>query len=349
MILLLVVAWLSFLITMWIIPRLIKGLVHRKMVVRDYYKERGTEIPSKGGLVLLFTCVFTITIIPLIVYATRNTFHYANLDFFNTPYFVEINVYITLVLLAFGIFGMFDDYLDIGRLIKTSFPLLFAIPLIMAIDPHYLSIPLYGQLDLHDTIFWIITYRAIFRFMIIPVYILVTSNLTNMHSGFNGLSSGTSLLVLWTLIFKAFADGSSGDIVAIGAFGGGLLALWLYNRYPAKIFEGNTGSLMIGASIGICIVVKGYLLAGFVMLIPHTINFLMWVYWRLRFKMEPENPKYKPIKFGWMRNDGTLWVPNPLTLKWVLPYYFRLNEPQAVYAMYALTAVFCLIGLFIPY
>ena len=76
------------------------------------------------------------------------------------------------------------------------------------------------------------------------------------------------------------------------------------------------------------------------MLLPHTINFWMYVYWRVK--------KYPQVKFGKVREDGTLEVPNNLTLKWVLPYYRNVTERQATYAMYAVTAVFCIIGILIP-
>ncbi|MFO7619362.1 MAG: hypothetical protein R6W91_06905 [Thermoplasmata archaeon] len=40
-------------------------------------------------------------------------------------------------------------------------------------------------------------------------------------------------------------------------------------------------------------------------------------------------------------------MPNRLTLKWVLPYHFRMTEVQVVYSMYMLTLVFCVLGLFV--
>jgi UDP-N-acetylglucosamine--dolichyl-phosphate N-acetylglucosaminephosphotransferase len=100
------------------------------------------------------------------------------------------------------------------------------------------------------------------------------------------------------------------------------------------------GSLTVGASLGVMIVMQGFIVSGFIMLIPHTINFLMYVYWRVK--------KYPQFKFGKTRDDGTLEVPNNLTLKWVLPYYFRVTEKQSTYAMFAVTAIFCVIGILIP-
>ena len=76
---------------------------------------------------------------------------------------------------------------------------------------------------------------------------------------------------------------------------------------------------------------------GVIILIPHIANFLMYVYWRVK--------RVQDSKFGRIREDGTLDVPNPLTLKWVLPYYSRMTEQQATYIMYGLTVMFGVIGL----
>jgi len=75
----------------------------------------------------------------------------------------------------------------------------------------------------------------------------------------------------------------------------------------------------------------------------------MYVYWRLMHRRHPEDGRWKIAKFGHVRDDGTLEVPNCLTLKWVLPYYHRVTEKQAVLAMYTLTILFCVVALFIPY
>jgi UDP-N-acetylglucosamine--dolichyl-phosphate N-acetylglucosaminephosphotransferase len=141
---------------------------------------------------------------------------------------------------------------------------------------------------------------------------------------------------------------SEGVLVLSCMLGATLGFLW-YNRYPARILLGNVGSLALGVTIGAAIVVSGFLVAGFVMLIPHTVNFLLYVYWRVMHRLYPEDKRWQIVKFGRVRDDGTLEVPNRLTLKWILPSYIRMTEKQAVLAMYALTIPFCVLGLFIPY
>ena len=43
--------------------------------------------------------------------------------------------------------------------------------------------------------------------------------------------------------------------------------------------------------------------------------------------------------------DGTLDIPNRLTLKWIPNYYFELNEGQSTLVMYAITLAFCIGGI----
>lgn len=350
MFLILVISLLSFAFTMYFIPFLIRGLTERGVVVKDYYKLKPTYIPDKGGLAIMFACGLMICLFPILVYLTRRFIDIFKISFIaREPYILPMNDAIILTVLVFGIFGLMDDYIDLGRPLKAILPVFFTTPMILAVDPNYLELPLVGMVDLQTNIVWVITYSVFFRFVIIPLYILVSANLVNMHSGFNGQATGTTLIVLVALIVKSqWMLNATSDIVAIGAVAGALAALWWFNFFPSRIIEGNNGALMIGSAIGIIIAAKGFLISGFIMLIPHTVNFLLYVYWRVQRLRFPKDPAYRARKFGKIRKDGTLKVPNRMTLKWVLPYHYRMTEKQAVLAMYLLTAIFCIIGLLIP-
>ena len=104
---------------------------------------------------------------------------------------------------------------------------------------------------------------------------MVVSNLVNMHSGYNGLQSGLSIIILSTLLVKSYYDGIFTNIFPAVAFLGGMLAFWLYNRFPAQIFEGNIGSLMFGSVIGCVVVLQEYWWFAFWILLPHTFNFIL--------------------------------------------------------------------------
>ncbi|VVB85559.1 Phospho-N-acetylmuramoyl-pentapeptide-transferase [uncultured archaeon] len=269
-------------------------------------------VPTGGGLAIMLAVLFSISI---------NSLFYK----FDAANYVALNV-----IILFGLFGILDDMINIGRPAKLVLMYYCSYPLMQYATHSQVLFPLIGHVD----------FGIFYSQLIVPTFVLVAANLVNMHSGFNGMSSGLSIIVLISLIIKSLMTGSIDNIIAIIAITGATLGFYLFERYPSRIFWGNIGSLTVGASIGVLIVMQGYIISGFIMLIPHTINFLMYVYWRVK--------KYPQVKFGKVRDDGTLEVPNQLTLKWVLPYYRRVTERQATYAMYAVTIVFGIIGILIP-
>lgn len=309
-------AGLVFLFPFFIIlattPYLIRKLTKKGLVVRDFYKKRNRMVPTGGGIAIMLAALFSMSI---------NSLFYK----FDVANYIALNV-----IVLFGLFGVLDDMIDIGRPAKLVLMYYCSYPLMQYATHSQVLFPLIGNVD----------FGIFYSQLIVPTFVLVTANLVNMHSGFNGMSSGLSIIILFSLLIKSFMTGSINSIMAIIAITGATLGFHLFERYPSRIFWGNIGSLTVGAAIGVMIVMQGFIFSGFVMLLPHTINFLMYVYWRIK--------KYPQVKFGRIRDDGTLEVPNPLTLKWVLPYYRRVTERQATYAMYGVTAIFSVIGIIIP-
>ncbi|MGA2913311.1 MAG: UDP-N-acetylglucosamine-1-phosphate transferase [Methanoregula sp.] len=305
-----------FLIMMIAMPYIIPKLKEKGHFVRDMYKKGFPEVPVNGGLILLLFAIFSLSILTL----------------FYGKIITPINFTIIVVVALFALYGMLDDMVNIGRPAKLILLYYCAYPLIPFITTSVLILPFIGEVDL----------SLIYLQIVIPTYVPVVANLVNMHSGFNGLAPGLSLILLSTLLLKTFLYGNIYNALFIICLTGALLAYFFFENYPARILWGNLGALSVGAAIGALIVTQGFVVSGFIMFIPHTVNFLMYVYWRLNLR------KYPLTKFGRIRNDGTLDVPNPLTLKWVLPYYFRMTERQGAYAMYGLTALFCVIGFYYP-
>jgi UDP-N-acetylglucosamine--dolichyl-phosphate N-acetylglucosaminephosphotransferase len=307
---------IPFLFIILSMPYIIRKLTANNHVVKDMYKISLPDIPTNGGLPILLVAIFSLSILTL--------FYAKNI----TP----INYTIIVVVVLFALFGLLDDMVNIGRSAKLILLYYCSYPLIPFITTTLVLFPLIGPTDL----------SIIYLQIIIPTYVPVVANLVNMHSGINGLAPGLSLIILATLVLKTFFVGNIYDALFIVCLTGALAAYFLFEKYPSRIFWGNIGALSVGAAIGCMIVTQGFIISGFIMLIPHTINFLQYVYWRLNIR------KYPVAKFGRVRDDGTLEVPNPLTLKWVLPYYFRMTERVSGYCMYGITVMFCTIGFFYP-
>ncbi|KUG20805.1 hypothetical protein ASZ90_009445 [hydrocarbon metagenome] len=306
---------IPFALILFTLPAVIKKIRDRRFIVKDMYKHGFPEVPSNGGLVIVLIAFFSISLTSL----------------FYAKYIEPVNYTIMIVVALFAFFGLLDDIVNIGRPAKLVMLYYCSYALIPYAMTTLLYLPFIGPVDL----------GIVYLQLIIPTYVPVVANLVNMHSGFNGLAPGLSLIVLATLILKTIAYGDVFTILFTVSLTGALAAYFFFENYPARIFWGNIGALAVGAAIGATIVVQGFIVSGFIMLIPHTANFLLYVYWRA-------TKKYPEAKFGRIRDDGTVEVPNPLTLKWVLPYYFRMTERQATHAMFALTAIFCAIGFFVP-
>ena len=106
---------------------------------------------------------------------------------------------------------------------------------------------------------------AIYVLMIVLV-IVACSNGVNLTDGIDGLATGTSAIVGVVLGIFAWLGGNvldagylnimyipdSGEVaVFMSAFVGALIGFLWYNAYPAQVFMGDTGSLMLGGIIGV--------------------------------------------------------------------------------------------------
>lgn len=116
---------------------------------------------------------------------------------------------------------------------------------------------------------------AIFIGMTVFV-VTMLSNCVNLTDGIDGLASGSSAIVGVALGVLAYVSshfqmagylnimyivGAEELVVFVAAFVGATLGFLWYNSYPAQVFMGDTGSLMLGGIIGVfAIIVRKELL-----------------------------------------------------------------------------------------
>ncbi|MBC7390112.1 MAG: phospho-N-acetylmuramoyl-pentapeptide-transferase [Opitutaceae bacterium] len=102
-------------------------------------------------------------------------------------------------------------------------------------------------------------------YVLVVVFIITAvSNGANITDGIDGLAAGTSAIIGLTLMILAYLSGNaifadylnimyipnSGELVIYcAAFTGACIGFLWYNSYPAQIFMGDTGSLMLGGCI----------------------------------------------------------------------------------------------------
>lgn len=83
------------------------------------------------------------------------------------------------------------------------------------------------------------------------------SNAVNLTDGLDGLAAGVSMLVALAMMVVALAVDKAGVAVSMAALSGGCLGFLFYNRYPAKVFMGDTGSLALGGGLAAAAVITG--------------------------------------------------------------------------------------------
>jgi len=217
----------------------------------DYHKPDKPQIPEMGGLA--FVTGVTAAAIPLLILS---------------PYFAE-TLGILATVLATGIVGVVDDRVKLGALAKPLLTAAAGIPLIL-IHPYkgVLILPL-------EVVFRI----PLLYIIIIPGLLAVVSNSINMFDTMNGAASGSSLLTLMTLLIALVLKNLRGGGVDVSLVGLAstmilfpLLILFIYNRYPAKVFIGDTGTLSIGGALLAFSVINNCEALLVISLLPHLTN-----------------------------------------------------------------------------
>ena len=87
--------------------------------------------------------------------------------------------------------------------------------------------------------------------------ILATTHAVNLTDGLDGLASGTIVPPLIVLAFIAVRQDIGSVAIVTAAVLGSVLGFLLYNRHPAKIFMGDTGSLALGGALAGAAILTG--------------------------------------------------------------------------------------------
>ena len=121
------------------------------------------------------------------------------------------------------------------------------------------------------------------------VFVLIlAANAVNLTDGLDGLAGGCGLITSATFaVILLFSNVPQLGVVA-GALSGALAAFLYFNRYPARVFMGDTGSQAIGGLLGYFAIVSGgwwvFAIVGGVFLIEVASVVLQLTSYQLRGK-----------------------------------------------------------------
>jgi len=111
--------------------------------------------------------------------------------------------------------------------------------------------------------FFQVLHLGLWSWPITVIWIVGVMNAFNLIDGLDGLASGLSIVALIILSIICWWQGQLSLLLLIMILGGATLGFWSFNRPPATIFMGDSGSLFLGFSLAILSIwVMGVTTAG---------------------------------------------------------------------------------------
>ena len=236
---------IALLVTFVATPLVAKLMKRKGIVGRDIHKVSKIEVPEMCGLAILAGLIAA-SLGYVLLYPSA---------------YLYVTAFIGTVVIG-GAIGIFDDLHPLGPRTKPVLTALACLPIVILRTYNSSpTIPLLG------------TVRMSFVYpFLIPLGVAVCSNAVNMMDVMNGSMAGTiGIISLMSTVVLFIAGKNVPASLSAGLFAT-MLAFYYYNRSPAKVFDGDTGSLAVGAAIAALAVMGGIETVMMVALIPHIMN-----------------------------------------------------------------------------
>ena len=227
----------AFFLTVLMLPRLIKylhelkfGQAIREEGPQSHMHKKGT--PTMGGISFIIAIVISLIVASF-------------LDSANIKYYI-LFIYTTI---SFSIIGYIDDMLIVVKkkndglaprkklMLQILFSVIFYILVTFIYkDINYIHIP---GLDYNLNISYLYIIFLVF-------WQTGFSNAVNLTDGLDGLATSVTIITTTTFALLAYKENNFPVLVFCLTIVGALIGFLLFNRNPAKIFMGDTGSLALG-------------------------------------------------------------------------------------------------------
>lgn len=298
----LIIAFIVSIIMGFIIIPILKkrkvGQIERDDGPQSHLKKQGT--PTMGGIIIIIT--MTLVVIGTYIYLSN----------IGETDIAHRLLPILLLTIGFGLIGFIDDFkklvLKNTEGLKPSYKMIG----LLIISVAYVIYLVYGlKIETQTYIPIIKTYMDMPIFIYIPFAIIVilgATNAVNLTDGIDGLSSSVCAIIITCLAII----GISLQLYEVSIFAsiviGAVLGFLMFNIHPAKVFMGDTGSLMLGGVIsGLALYLEMPLLLLIIALIPvlETISVMIQVVYFKKtgkrfFKMAPLHHHFELS--GWKEN-----------------------------------------------
>jgi len=213
----------AFIVTLLTIPPLIQLINRYKLYdIPDERKKHKMPIPTMGGIAIMAGGMVSLLVwLPL------------------KAEFGQLAFFFSLLALMFT--GIMDDIKDLSA--KYKFAIQLAIALLIAISGI--------RITSFNGLFGIYTLPLYSQYFFTVLVIAGITNAFNLVDGIDGLAGGLAFMSLITLGLFLTLSGDINTALIAFAIAGGVLAFLYFNFNPARIFMGDTGSLVLGFTISV--------------------------------------------------------------------------------------------------
>ena len=287
----------AFFLTVLMLPRLIKylhvlkfGQAIREEGPQSHMHKKGT--PTMGGISFIVSIVISLIIAMI-------------LDSGNIQYYI-LFIYTTI---SFSIIGYIDDMLIVVKkkndglaprkklVRRILFSVIFYILVTFIYkDINYIHIP---GLDYNLNISYLYLIFLVF-------WQTGFSNAVNLTDGLDGLATSVTIITTSTFALLAYKENNFPVLVFCLTIVGALLGFLLFNKNPAKIFMGDTGSLALGGILAAISVILhkeiAFLFIGLVYILETLSVIIQVAYFKKTgkriFKMSPLHHHFELSGYG---------------------------------------------------
>ena len=206
------------------------GQTIREVAPKSHEKKSGT--PTTGGVFIVISAIVASLVSLIMAQKTTN-----------------MAIIVLLSFLFYTFTGLKDDFSKIaqhqneGLTPRQKLFLQFAIAILPAV---YMTINGQTQLtygDLHINLGFLYPFFAI-------ILIAGMSNAVNLTDGLDGLAATNIVLVMLASVVINLTMGHVDLAIVSAAISGACLGFLYFNKHPAKVFMGDTGSLALGGVMG---------------------------------------------------------------------------------------------------
>ena len=287
----------AYFLTVLMLPRLIKylhvlkfGQAIREEGPQSHMHKKGT--PTMGGISFIVSIVISLIIAMI-------------LDSGNIQYYI-LFIYTTF---SFSIIGYIDDMLIVVKkkndglaprkklMLQILFSVIFYILVTFIYkDINYIHIP---GLDYNLNISYLYLIFLVF-------WQTGFSNAVNLTDGLDGLATSVTIITTSTFALLAYKENNFPVLVFCLTIVGALLGFLLFNKNPAKIFMGDTGSLALGGILAAISVILhkeiAFLFIGLVYILETLSVIIQVAYFKKTgkriFKMSPLHHHFELSGYG---------------------------------------------------